>query len=101
MSAIDSPKPGKVAELYGPGSPYPIASIPLFKRRFIFGLEDVKPITNLPQGATVRIRLRREDFGFAFVRVDNRIEQWALRDNLDGTWMLDALQSVNAVVQSA
>lgn len=66
---------------------------------YVFGAVSAKPITNLPEGAKVRIRLRDEEFAAAYVRYQNRIEQWALRDNLDGTWALAFVQASNVRVQ--
>lgn len=65
---------------------------------YIFGVQSVRPITNLPDGARVRLRLRAEEFATAYVRYGNRIERWGLRDSLDGTWMLDLKHGENVSV---
>lgn len=67
----------------------------------IFGIREVKPIVNIPNGAiSVKIRMRRDDVATAFVRFRDRVEKWYLgpvggRVTNHAAWELIKLQGVN------
>lgn len=70
----------------------------------IFGVRPVRPIINIPLTARrVRLRLRNNNYGRAFIKYDDRIEHWILF-SADGTragaekeWRIDLLQGVNKI----
>ena len=66
----------------------------------VFGLAEPRPIVNIPPAATkVRLRLRNNQPGRAFVRYPDRTEHWILfpADGRIGCteWKLGALQGTN------
>lgn len=69
-------------------------------KAIIIGVQPVKPIINIPADALkVRVRLRNEEIGKAFVKFHDRIEKWLLvpTGNVINapTWELGILTGVN------
>lgn len=69
-------------------------------RAVVFGVKYPRPITNIPPDALkVRLRLRPDDIGMAFVKFQDRVEQWSLSPTGNiinaPTWELGLLQGVN------
>lgn len=75
----------------------------VYGQAFIWGAQSPKPLSNVPPDALkVRLRLRAESVGLAFVKFADRVEKWILMPS-DGqtracpTWKLGILQGVNQV----
>lgn len=67
----------------------------------VWGAHKPRPIVNIPIDALkVRLRLRNDDMGRAFVKFKDRIEHWILvpiGPGVSGDWMLGFLQGVNRI----
>jgi hypothetical protein len=67
----------------------------------VWGARDPRPIVNIPPNAmSVRLRLRKDDHGKAYVRFPDRVEQWLLMPADEQTinhpnWKLGRLMAVN------
>lgn len=73
---------------------------PIYGKAIIWGIRPVKPIVNIPADALkVRLRLRNDNCARAYVRFEDRIEQWIIQpsDNVlsADTWILGWLEGVN------
>lgn len=44
----------------------------------IWGIQEMKPITNIPPGAKIKIRMRNTTFATAFVKLNGTCEQWII-----------------------
>lgn len=66
---------------------------------FVVGVQPIKPISNLPEGTIkVRIKLRSNDAGYAFVRRSNCIEKYLLL--VDGeNWKLNYFSEKNVTLE--
>jgi hypothetical protein len=58
-----------------------------YGERAVYGVMEPKPISNLPDGAKVRLRLRAKRLGIAVVRTGNKTSKWILGNNGE-TWSL-------------
>jgi hypothetical protein len=72
----------------------------VYGRPFIYGIQDRKPIVNVPAGAqVVKIRMRSDDVATAFVKTHEGMEQWYLgpldNDISSEYWVLDLKKAEN------
>lgn len=70
---------------------------------FIYGLRQLRPIVNVPNGARVRVRMRSDDIARAFVRQNGTTEEWLImpadRRSLEHPeWMLGMRVSANCTI---
>ncbi|GEM_PF-4744956 len=65
----------------------------------IFGARALKPITDLPAGAKVRVRMRTGKIAVAFVKTADGITEYILLDNGD-TWALGPRKAANARIEA-
>jgi hypothetical protein len=72
-------------------------------RLLIWGTPEIKPLANIPPDALkVRLRLRSDKVVTAFVKFNDRIEQWLIYPEDEQTracprWKLGSLLAVNAL----
>lgn len=71
----------------------------LVGKRVIYGMQEIKPITNLPLDALqVKIRLRPRQFGVVVVRRPDRVERYNI-EPVGDQWQLFNLHGVNVAVE--
>lgn len=63
-----------------------------------FGIQTPKPITNLPPGAKVRIRMRNTGCVQVFVRTDEDVRQYRVK-RVGDTWELWPAQGLGSNVR--
>ena len=67
----------------------------LIGEQIVFGVPpSIKPVSNLPIGAKLRLRLRNRDYARAFVRTSGGVQEWFLRDK-GAHWELGWMVSQN------
>lgn len=85
---------------FRPKAKPPVEQKPMQKgRALVWGIRPIKPIVNVPPDARrVKIRLRSNSVGRAFVKYGDRVEEWILEPlgpGLSGDWKLGLLSGVN------
>ena len=65
----------------------------------VYGVRDIKPISNLPEGAKVRIRMRPKALALAYVKHGGAVTCWGLQEDSGGDWILGLKMGQNATVK--
>ena len=65
-------------------------------RKFIYGVQDPRPIRNLPEASHYKLRLRRDAFAVCFVRGPRIMASFYIEEDPDSAdWLLSDLIGLN------